>query len=202
MKLTLGEIKSSVRRLCFLEASEYAEYEEAVNEAANYALLQLAKEFPITESLKIEKTQRSTLSLDIAEMAEAAGFDFMGFDEDFPVLKTGEEGVPLPGKYTLLKDRYLILEPEETGIFTVFYSVYPQKITSLTPNEHEIEFAAEIASLMPLLMAWRIFKDDDEVKAALYFNEYNQAKAETKAHEPFKREGFKLGFWQQEGAFL
>ena len=201
MKLTLGEIKSSVRRLCFLEVSEYKEYEEAVLEAANYALLQLAKEFPLTESMKIEKTEKCAVSYDVTELAKEKGQDFMGFDEDFPVLKMGDEGIPLPGKYTLLKDRYLILEPDETGEFTVFYSVYPEKITSATSDEHEIEFAAEIASLMPLLMAWRIFKDDDETKAALYFNEYNQAKAETKPHEPYKRDSFRLGFWQQEGAY-
>ncbi len=185
-----------------MEPSEYEEYEDAVLEAANYALLQLAKEFPLTESLKIVKTEGCTESYDIAELAKEEGHDFMGFDEDFPVLKTGDEGIPLPGKYTLLRDRYLILESDEVGEFTLLYSVYPEKLTSSTSEEHEIEFAAEIASLMPLLMAWRIFKDDDETKAALYFNEYNQAKAETRHPEPYRRDSFRLGFWQQEGAYL
>jgi len=52
------------------------------------------------------------------------------------------------------------------------------RITLQTPNDFEIELEPAVANIMPLLMAYRVFKDDEPAKAVQYYNEYMQARNE------------------------
>ncbi len=181
MQLSWADIKESTRKLCFLESSEYADYDEAMVEAADFALLALAREFPLTEMCDIEHDALNdggydTYDMRLLTLNELGEPVFMGFADDYPVICDEGGGRMVPADFTLLADRYLIIPKSFAGNLKVIYKKYPARIALLTPDTHCIEFPAEVAALMPLIMAWRIFKDDDERKSAMYYNEYISAK--------------------------
>ncbi len=108
------------------------------------------------------------------------GRTFYAFAEDAPVIKrnfeTGE--ICEAADFYTEKGTVLYLNAEESGQFEIYYKRYPTKITPDTADSFEVEIAPEACVLMPLLMAYRILKDDDERKAVMYFNEYQNARAE------------------------
>jgi hypothetical protein len=111
---------------------------------------------------------------------ETKGRMFLSFLEDVPVVRVAdgtERGEDEAADYFSERGSLLYLNAQEEGTFRVFYKQYPTKITSATSDDFELEISPEAVPLVPLLMAWRMCKDDDERKAILYFNEYQNAKA-------------------------
>jgi len=102
---------------------------------------------------------------------------FLSFLEDMPAVRispaSGSYEVP---DYFTEQGSVIWLNAEQAGKFEVLYKQYPTKITAETADNFEPEITPEAARLVPLLMAWRLLKDDDERKAILYFNEYQNAK--------------------------
>lgn len=47
------------------------------------------------------------------------------------------------------------------GTYTLWYKAYPQTVTADTPDEEEIDLAAEAAVLIPLYIAAELYKEDD-----------------------------------------
>ena len=103
---------------------------------------------------------------------------FLSFMEDMPAVRqsfdAGSYEVP---DYFTEQGSVIWLNAQQAGRFEVLYKQYPTKITADTADGFEPEITPEAARLVPLLMAWRMLKDDDERKAILYFNEYQNAKA-------------------------
>ena len=122
------------------------------------------------------------LSYDMEELTSAGEAGrFWNFTEGSPVIRlapNGEEECLSPGDYSILGGKELHLPREQTGEFQINYRRYPKKITPLTPDDEEMDLSPEAAGLMPLYMAWRLYKDEDERMATLYFNEYQNAKSE------------------------
>lgn len=208
MKLTYKDIKNSVCRLCFLEESEYEDYEKYIEESVNFALIEVARAFPLTDRYTIvqnfEENAKGYASYDMQSLIEnekGKSTSFMGFANNNPVVYLEENGDISFCDYNILEDRLLLLKKSMNGEFEVFYKKYPEMITEGTDDGHEIEFRPEVANLIPLLCAWRIFKDDDETKAAQYYNEYLQMKSEITVPSEVKRRSFKIDFIDREGAF-
>ena len=208
MKLTYKDIKESVRRLCFLEEAEYEEYDKYMIEAVNFALLEVARQFPIKDRYVIRQDfgvgERGYVSYDLMELTKDEDdnrYLFMGFADKHPIICMSEEGGIEYGEYNILEDRFLVMNKSKDGEYLVFYKRYPKRITELTKDEHEIEFGAEVANLIPLLSAWRIFKDDDETKAAMYYNEYLRMKDEIKIADEVRKNPFIVGYFEGEGVF-
>ena len=111
---------------------------------------------------------------------EEKGRMFLSFLEDMPAVvavnDTDRGDFETPDYFTE-RGSVIYLNAKEAGQFQIFYKQYPTKITASTANDFEPEITPEACTLVPLLMAWRILKDDDERKAMLYFNEYQSAKA-------------------------
>ncbi len=207
MHFTYKDIKNSVRRLCFLEESEYHDYDEFLQEAINFAMIEVSKDFPLIEHYLI--TQKETdecgyNSYDMKELTKEQAdteSDFMGFANRNPIIRlNGTDSVEFCD-YIILEDRFLLLKKNLCGEFEVFYKKYPKRINENTKDSRLIEFNSHIANLLPLLCAWRIFKDDDETKAALYYNEYLRMKSEITATDHVKTREFKIGFIDKEGIF-
>ncbi|MEL7569440.1 MAG: hypothetical protein AAGU14_02655 [Eubacteriaceae bacterium] len=186
MKITWNDIKQSVNRLMFLDPSEIdegynsLEYKDAVIEAANFALIELSKIFPVLccydEISQSESDEDGYNTYDMFELVD----DFAGFSDDAPVLISDDElgWVDCPD-YQILLDRYLYIKKSIDGDFNIIYKKALTKITSATDDDSEMELNAEVCNIMPLLIAYRVYKDDDPYKAAQYFNEYMNARAET-----------------------
>lgn len=58
------------------------------------------------------------------------------------------------------------------GTYTLWYKAYPQTVTADTPDEEEIDLAAEAAVLIPLYIAAELYKEDDISIATILRNEY------------------------------
>lgn len=175
MELTYSDIKNSVKRLCFLTDSEMESYEAAVIEAVNYAMLELCLTYPITEIYEIQRTTPADTGYDrydMKELTEAMGKDFMGVYGVNSVMGIDSDGLAFNMQCTVIKERYVLLSKKLTGSVMIFYKVYPPRITSQSPGNLKTGFPAQAANLLSLLIAWRIFKDDDPAKAAQYYNEY------------------------------
>ncbi len=55
-------------------------------------------------------------------------------------------------------------------------AVRPSTITVDTPNDFVIELPDNVVELIPLLASYYVWLDDDQVKAALYWNSYDSHK--------------------------
>ncbi len=166
-----------MHRLMFLEPREYEGYEQAIIEAANYALVVLAEEFPnkatydITQSATDEEGMNE---YDLAQLTNPGGENtFLGFVEDAPVLvrKASGSWQEADGAQILL-DRVLFLPKSAAGLFRVVYKKALRRIDESTAEDYAFELCAAANNLLPLLMAYRVFKDDDMAKAAQYYNEF------------------------------
>lgn len=186
MQITWKDIKQSVNRLMFLDASEIdeaynsIEHKNAVIEAANFALIELSKIFPVLYYYDgISQSESDEDGYNRYNMLELVD-DFAGFSDDAPVLISDDElgWVDCPD-YQILLDRYLYIKKNIAGEFKVIYKKQLTKITESTGNEFLMELSTEVLNIMPLLIAYRVYKDDDPYKAAQYFNEYMNARAET-----------------------
>lgn len=198
MKITWQDIKQSLNRLMFLEAADIddkynsIEYKDAIIEAANFAIIELSKIFPALCAYDdIVQNQSAEEGYDVYDMLELTKsgdtVNFSGFSNEAPVLLLDDElgWIDCPN-YQILLDRYLYIKKSVAGQFKVIYKKSLTKITSNTDNGFEMELAAEVCNIMPLLIAYRVFKDDDPYKAAQYFNEYMNAREETAALKTIK----------------
>ena len=102
--------------------------------------------------------------------------DFFDFD-DVCLLQTNDsdEQYIMYSDFTIEQGHVLSLNSKAKGQFTVFYKAYPTKITLSTADSFILELDRDAQRLLPLLIASRIFKDDDLQKATMYFNEYQVA---------------------------
>jgi len=190
MKTTWLDIKQSVNRLMFLDATEIdsstkfpIDNKEAVIEAANYAINEAGKYFPYLEQYEIIQPQSSEEGFneyDLQELTKQDGnITYLGF---VSVLKADNVSAWMtPASSKMLLDRYLYLKKSEAGTYKVIYKKYFTKITESTENDFVMEIEPQAANLLPLLMTYRIYKDDDPVKAAQYYNEYIAARDELAA---------------------
>ena len=190
MNIKWKDIKQSVNRLMFLDASDIddyynsVEYKDAVIEAANFASIELSKSFPVLCAYdgiaQSESNEYGYNEYDILTLTKnESEVNFAGFSDDAPVLMLGEDlgWIDCPD-YQILLDRYLYIKKSYAGQFKVIYKKALTKITENTSNDYEMELRTEVCNIMPLLIAYRVYKDDDPYKAAQYFNEYMNARAE------------------------
>lgn len=113
---------------------------------------------------------------------ETEGRMFLAFAEDFPVMKRetgfGWSDCREMRNYIIQKGSVLLLPRSSPGEYEVYYKKFPAKITAATPDDFEIQADPQATPLAPLLMAYRILKDDNERLAKTYYNEYQAAKEE------------------------
>lgn len=59
---------------------------------------------------------------------------------------------------------------------SLYASKRPEYITDETQNDFEIKLPANVLELVPLLASYFVWLDDDNVKATLYWNVYDEKK--------------------------
>lgn len=175
---TLADIRQATYNRMYLEASEYSEYDSQFVVAVNNASLEMCKRFPIQRIYELNKNITNEAGYEKFDMISATNDagerTFMSFGEN-PVYKLTDDGLIPFNDYSTAIDRYLYLPNRESGVFNIHYNAYPKKITNATPHSYIMEFEPEKCALLPLLIAWQLFADDDLTRATLYYNEYGQA---------------------------
>ena len=86
----------------------------------------------------------------------------------------GEQARPAVGWRTL-GGRMLLLRRDMPGLYSVLNKKLPRRITSATADGQQIDVHQSAQHLPALMMASRIWKEDDAQKAAMYYNEYRIA---------------------------
>lgn len=119
---------------------------------------------------------REYISYDIRELTkdEDGAYTFDGFALDLPVKSDG--GYEYVRDYRIEQGRKIVLPREQTGRFEVWYKAHPKKITEATKDDAIIETAPEMEPLLHLLAAHYVWLDDDQTKATIYYNEYDDLK--------------------------
>jgi hypothetical protein len=118
---------------------------------------------------------------DIAELTKSMseGNVFMRFSDDEPIKKANyPDRYERDIDYRIEGNSSIVFARSEEGQYIVPYYAYPAKIKDTTGDNTELDVAPEAAVLVPLLMAYHIWLDEDMTKATLYFNEYQNMKME------------------------
>ena len=125
---------------------------------------------PIKRVLQVK--QEATTTYDLNKMVD----DYMALF--LPVKKSGTmESAPS----TETTNGCVMIDG--AGAFDIYYSMRPQKVDGATSDDHVFELDADVAELLPLLASYFIWLDDDERKAVMYWNNYEDLKAQILAME-------------------
>jgi hypothetical protein len=175
--MTYGELKEKIRDLGFEEDETMAEteYKSIVKNACSMAVDVIAETvMPIVKSHEIfrDGKGRGMKKFFMPELVEG----FLDF-EGLPLLEA-------PGYYGVLGDFHIenrktfVIPARIKGRITVYYKKRPVPITAATPDDFEIELDDLALPLVPHLASFYIWLDDDERKAVMYQNMYDDLKSQ------------------------
>lgn len=166
---TWGELKNEILHLGFEKKDNYKNIENEVISAVNRSMVTIcATVRPIKRRLQVE--QQHTTEYDMVSLAS----DFMGLF--LPVKKRGTDESATSRSMT---NSSVVIEG--AGAFDIYYSAKPEKITSATPDSYVLPLDADVVELLPLLASYFIWLDDDERKAVMYWNKYDDLKMQIMA---------------------
>lgn len=175
--MNYGELKKNLISKGFAEEADYEEFEtlgytfDAINQAVN----EINNIFPCEAEFDFEIDETDTGILKI-DMADRKGFLSLA---ETPVWfeKDGEEIWRTFSEYDVKKDRELYIKSDDyEGSFRIYYYKLPTQITKNTPETFEFELPLVAHNLIPLLTAYYLWLDDDERKAVMYKNDYEDAR--------------------------
>jgi hypothetical protein len=173
--MTYGELKEQIRDMGFEENETMieAEYRSIVKNACNFAVDTIAETvLPIVREYEISATGEGVGVKRYFMPDLVAGF--LAF-EKHPILEDR-------GRYETLNDykienrKTFVIPAHVCGKITIFYKKRPERITAETPDSFEIELDDSVAPLIPHLASFYVWLDDDERKAVMYQNMYDDLK--------------------------
>lgn len=175
--MNYGELKKNLISKGFAEESDYEEFEELgyTFDAINQAINEINNVFPIEAEFNFEIDETDTGIMKI-DMGDRAGFIALA---ETPVWyeKDGEDIWRAFTEYDVKKDRELWIKVDDyEGSFRIYYFKLPTQITQSTPDSFEIELPLVAHNLIPLLASYYLWLDDDERKAIMYKNDYEEAR--------------------------
>lgn len=120
------------------------------------------------------------VSYDISELTKVDGKSmFLDFAEDKPIQRgnfVDGNSYKIVSDYKKQERKILLLNYFDIGQFEVWYKKCPTPIAASTPDSFEIELDYDVAALAPYLMAHDVWLDDDDRKATIYYNKYDDLK--------------------------
>jgi hypothetical protein len=168
---TWGNLKREIISLGFEKDTTVDKYSQIIMTATNRALAMIcATVRPIKKVLQVEQTETTT--------------------HNVPLLANDYMGLFLPAKRRGTMESAPSMETtngsvmiEGAGAFDVYYSARPAKVDVSTRDDYAFELDDDVAELLPLLASYFIWLDDDERKAVMYWNNYEDLKSQILAME-------------------
>lgn len=100
-----------------------------------------------------------------------------------PLYKDGVEFFPDDRRAMLIDGRYLRLPNSDRGTYEVRYEKTPQRFKDEDSDKEEILLDADLAELLPLLVASYVWRDDEPEKASAYYSLYSVASSRVRKPE-------------------
>lgn len=189
--MTYEQLIAHVRDLGFGEDSEIQGFDEVVPNAINLAIAKINLEVPGSAprnseyDFSVDEADEETIYIDMEDIDE----DFMEFAET-PMLysKEGSSFYLRFNNFDIINESTIVLdETEYAGDFRVLYKVSHERFTG-TPAQlrEELPLARKVHEIVPLLVAYFVWLDDEPSKAAQYYNMYEAAieAIKEKANQP------------------
>ena len=194
--MNYGELKKNLISKGFAEESDYEEFEELgyTYDAINQAVNEINDVFPIEAEFDFDIDESDT-GIYTIDMGDRAGFIALA---ETPVWfeKDGEEIWRSFTEFEVKMDRKIIIKMDDyEGSFRIYYYKLPTQITSSTPNSFEFELPLVAHNLIPLLTAYYLWLDDDERKAIMYKNDYEEARNIALQRKNPPRARVEIGKW-------
>ena len=174
--MNYGELKHNLISLGFAEEADLEEYEDLgyLYDSVNRAISEINVFFPYLAKYEFDIDENETDMLYI-DMTEQKGFLRLG---ETPVLyeRNGTEYFKKFSDYdTEMDDTTIVINPSgNEGSYRIYYEKQCTTIDSNTPDTFELELPLMAHPLVPLLAAYYLWLDDDESKATMYNNLYEQ----------------------------
>ena len=173
--MNYGELKHNLISLGFAEEADLEEYEDLgyLYDAVNRAIDDICVFFPYVAKYEFDIDENETDMLYI-DMSAQKGFLRLG---ETPVLyeRDGTEYFKKFSDYDTEMENTIVINPfGNEGSYRIYYEKQCTPIDKDTPDTFELEFPLVAHSLVPLLAAYYLWLDDEEQKATMYNNLYEQ----------------------------
>jgi hypothetical protein len=170
------ELKSEIRDLGFEDEQTMVSYSEILLNACNRAIRLISTTVrPVTGHLDIDHPG-GLVRYSLTELAQAQGDTFESL-YGTPI----ERDTYRPCSYYLENRKVFVLD-DEPGLYRLWYRKRPETLTLDTPETFVLELDLDVQPLLPLLASHYLWLDDDERKATLYWNEYDDLKGQILAN--------------------
>lgn len=183
--MNYGELKQNIIDLGFSDADELEEFGTLVPNAINRAITEISMSVAPNTSYK-DIVQDDTFD-DEAYYEYEMPDDFMKFAE-VPVKRNLASGVYERFNDFEIEDDNVIMSGSHKGTFRLFYVADHEAFTVNTSNGEDIPLPLKAHYLVPLLASYYIWLDDDQTKAQMYYQAYQQG-VQTMAQEVAKPRG-------------
>lgn len=183
--MNYGELKNEIRDLGFEENQIFNEYPDIFRSAITRAckLIATLVQAPIGKidlDLTNEANRSADGRYDLEELSKDE-YNNVRFDSIERVVQNTDSGVETFLDYDIVQYKILVLDPSTADNLTIYYKERIVPITSSTLNEYQIQVVYPCEPLVALLAAHYVWLDDDERKAVMYWNEFDQLRQEIEA---------------------
>ena len=172
--MNLSEIKQNLISLGFGEESDIEEYDALgyVNDSINRAISIIGNTFPYIAKTEVTFSNEDS-GIAYVDMSENVGF--LDFATETPVMyeKAGENIFKRFNDYDIEMDTIVVIDSTNlNGSIRIYYEKQCTQITDKTQADFVPEIPLKVHHLIPLLAAYYLWLDDDQVKATQYYNMY------------------------------
>lgn len=172
--MNLSEIKQNLISLGFGEESDIEEYDALgyVNDSINRAISIISNSFPYIQKAEVTFSNKDS-GIAYVDMSENVGF--LDFATETPVMyeKAGENVFKRFNDYDIEMDTIVVIDSTNlNGSIRIYYEKQCTQITDETQADFVPEIPLKAHHLIPLLAAYYLWLDDDQVKATQYYNMY------------------------------
>ena len=176
--MTYQELLANIRDLGFSDDTEMLEFGELVNNSINRSISEINVEFAhIKKKYEFELDDNDTGFVYIT-MPSIDG-QYLSLVDHPITYEVNGTGVytNFSNYYIEMDDTIVINADRNKGKFRIFYNAAHQTYTGESMNSTPLPLPLKAHHLVPLLASYYIWLEDEPVKAAQYYNLYEQKKA-------------------------
>lgn len=172
------DLKDEIRDLGFEDDTIFTEYVFVIPSAITRACRLIASTIKaptgeILLNLSDDSVRNETGRYDLAELSKNNNDDVM-----FDSIESVYIGNDRFFRYDIEDDHIFVVSPTLSSDLTIYYNERILPVTKDTQEDFDIQVVYPCEPLVALLAAHYVWLDDDERKAILYWNEYDQLKQE------------------------